>query len=771
VQVLPHLLMSGSLFLLALAIRAIQYPLVFSQVGIQLPFAGDAYYHLRRIWFSVARFPETLPFDRYVSFPVGSEIVWPSTFDWTIAALIRPFVDPTDQAAVEAIAVWVPAVLGAATTGLVALLASRLYGRGAGWCAGLLYSVLPMSFTYSQLGMIDHHVAVALLTIPLLWIGCEIFSLDDRAESWTAAMVLPSTRWSVPLGVVMALSILTWPGSLLHLVVIQSAFGARWLIARDRGAARARAIAFAIGQAVLAICIAPFTLGMEWREYGSWSPLVLSNMQGVYFACAAVMVCLAQALHERSSLGESRGRRIASALVLALGGALAALVVLPSMREAIVFAGGWFTHGEELLGQINEMRPIFMPRGEFSLVLPLVRFGAGFLALPLVWLYLVWRAFAERSPRHGFLLYWSLVFIVLTLAQWRFGNTLGVAYVVLIGSVLAEWLAGIGRRIRSRPWRPVAEIVLVSGLVVWTAIALAYSYTPLVQKNLVALENEHVRNRGPLRPAVRIFDEASRWIAQNTPKTRGYLDASLQPEYAVLAGWGNGHLIRYRAERPLVQDNFGPYAGRESFESAWAYYAARDETLAIEILDRLGVRYVVSDATGAGSVARLEPDAMAFRLGIGFGSFARTKRGDLTPGLSRHRLIFHAHAAPPGKAKHRLRSPRPHPSLGVWEIVPGARIEGKGEPGAKIILSLDLETSSLGFHAYRLRSVVDERGEYHFVVPYPTDVEFSPDVLVAPHYVIKGSGTQRKLAVPEADVQSGGVVTGPEFRVPAGGRG
>ena len=238
--------MFGSLFLLALAVRAIGYPTVFSKAGVQLPYAGDAYYHLRRIWFSVVRFPETLAFDPYVSFPGGSQIPWPGAFDWTIAALIRPFVNPTDQYAVEAMAVWMPAVLGAATTGLLALFAKRLYGRGAGWCAGLIFSVLPMSFIYSQLGMIDHHVAVALLTTVMLWLACEIFVRDHR-----------SARMSAALGVAMAATILTWPGSLLHIGVLQLAFGLRWLLAEDRETARARAIEFSVVQAVLAVCVAP----------------------------------------------------------------------------------------------------------------------------------------------------------------------------------------------------------------------------------------------------------------------------------------------------------------------------------------------------------------------------------------------------------------------------------------------------------------------------------------------------------------------------------
>ena len=166
---IPRVRMFLGLSLVALIVRAIEFPTIVSKAGIQLPRAGDTFYHMRRIWFSVMRFPETLPVDSYVSFPSGSQILWPSAFDWTIAAMIRPFVDPADQTAVESIAIWVPAVLGAITAGVVGLLADRAYGRSAAWCAGLIFCFLPMSYGYSHLGMIDHHVAVAqMLHEPLL---------------------------------------------------------------------------------------------------------------------------------------------------------------------------------------------------------------------------------------------------------------------------------------------------------------------------------------------------------------------------------------------------------------------------------------------------------------------------------------------------------------------------------------------------------------------------------------------------------------------------
>ena len=288
-------------------------------------------------------------------------------------------------------------------------------------------------------------------------------------------------------------------------------------------------------------------------------------------------------------------------------------------------------------------------------------------------------------------------------------------------------------------------------------------YRPIVRMNVAALANEQRRNLGPLRPEVRILDEAGRWLAEHTPRTSGYLDAGLQPEYAVLASWGHGHLLRYRSERPTVQDGFGPYAGRESFESAWAYFAENDEPEAIRILERLGVRYVIGAHDGAGSIEGLERGAMAFRLGRAFGSFVSLRSGKSVPGLTRHRLVFHAHTAPPNRGPLGVNVPRPHTSLGVWEIVPGAQIEGRAEPGAVVRLSLELATRSNASHVYRRRTVADDQGGYRFVVPYSTDVRFSPDVRVLRAYQLESPRSSEKLAVREEDVLSGVVIRGPDL--------
>lgn len=744
----------------AALVRSIGFPTVFSSIGVQLPYAGDAYYHLRRIVYTVARFPESLDFDAYVSFPHGSEIIWPPAFDGAIAASIRPFVDPLDRAAVEALAVWAPVVLGVLTACAVAALAERHYGRGAAWCAGLGYALLPIGFVYSQLGMIDHHVAIALATTGLLGLACESFARDDGAPTWRAALATRETGISAGLGLAMAATLLTWPGALLHVAILQLAFGARWLGSEDAERARVRAVGFALSQAIVAIALLPFGWGASWRELGDWSLLALSRFHPLYFACAAASIGAVQWTHER--LGDDdRRRRVGLALGLPLLVVAAVLVLVAPLREAVVAASGWFSPDEILLELASEMRPLLAPHGRLDPGFAVSRLGAGILVLPFVWAALARCAWAERSATKGLLLFWGFALFALALRQWRFANSLAPIYAVLLGAAFAHWASTLPGRLRERRTRAIVEAAAVAGLVGWTALAWTDFYRPIVRTNAHAWRSEPARIRGPLIPPRRLFDRAGRWLARHTPATRGYLDPSSPPEYGVLASWTAGHLLRYRAERPMVIDNFGPYAGQENFDAARAYFAEGDEDAAIAILERLRVRYVIGSRDGAGVAADLRPSAMAHRLWLGYGSWMTTDANEIVPGLSRHRLLLYLEVPSPAPSADP-DGPRPE-SLGVWQVVRGARIEGRTEPGARVHLALPLFTSSGLETAYRRTTVADARGAYRFVVPYPTDVRFSPDVTTRGGYRLAGPRGRARLEVEEAEIVRGGVVPGPSI--------
>ena len=98
----------------ALAVRALPWPTVLG--SDRLYFTGmDAYYHMRRILYSLERFPSVLDFDPYVNFPHGAKAIWPPLFDGALAWLVLPFYRMGGAETAERAVVWGPPLLGAAT--------------------------------------------------------------------------------------------------------------------------------------------------------------------------------------------------------------------------------------------------------------------------------------------------------------------------------------------------------------------------------------------------------------------------------------------------------------------------------------------------------------------------------------------------------------------------------------------------------------------------------------------------------------------------------
>ncbi len=744
--------MIATVFLAALGVRALTYPSVVTPSGVRFPFAGDLFYHMRRIWFSAVNFPANLDFDSYVSFPHGAPIVWPAAYDWTIAAVARGLAGAESQGAVESVAIWVPPLLGAATAAAAAAMAVRLYGRAAGWGSGLLFAILPISFVFSQLGQLDHHVAVALATTAMLGVGLALLA---RTPSPTPAL-------GGALGLAMGAVILMWPGALLHVGIIQAVTAVWWLEAADRDVAVRRGWSLLAAQVVCAFVVAPFSIGLDWPMYGAWSPLVLSNFQATYFGAAALAIGGTTWLHARTGLGLDRSRRLASALGLAAIGVGCVLAVAPAVREALAYASGWFAREEDFQSHVNELRPLLSPRGEFDPRLAMTQFLALFWLFPVAWATLAVRAWRERSAAQGLLLAWAAVFLVLALAQWRFGNSFSVVYAIVLGSAIGAWVGWLRDGAAPR-WMRFAVAAVLVVVAVATSGTLERFYGPPILRSLSALSDPALRERGPLSPQKQLFSQAGRWMAAHTPETGGYLDPAERPEYGVLCNWGVGHMLRYRSERPMVQDNFGVYGGRETYEAAWEYYAAEDEEKAIDMLDALGVRYVVAGRLGAGSTERAEPRSMTRRLAQAFGSELRLVNGMLIPALARHRLIFHAHTADEPGRRGPLVAQKPHHSIGIWETVPGARIAGLAPPETRVEARLELRVESGRSHRYVAATEADVSGRYSLVVPYPTDKSFSPAVSVEGEYVVASAGREEEVRVTEDSIRNGSRVEGPDF--------
>ena len=735
-----------AVFSLALAIRAIRYPLVVTPHGIDFPFLGDLFYHARRIWFSAVHFPQILSFDRYVSFPDGAEIVWPGVYDWAIAGVARALVGSGPQGAVESVAIWFPPIFGAATAALLAALTARLYGRAAGAWAGGLFALLPASFLFSQLGQLDHHGAVALMATGLLATAIGLLEAPSRPRA-------------LALGLATSALIGLWPGALLHVLVVELGLVTWMLWSPDAATAAARAGLLATAQLVAALGLAPFGLGRTWQAYGSWSPWVLSNFQPVWLAATAAALFTAGRVFVRTRLGSTPARRLAVAAGVGALGALAAWLAVPELRSALREASGWFSQAEAFQDNVAELRPLLFPKGVLD-VGPLVsEFGLPALLFPLALGGLAMDQRRRGRAGHALLIFFATCFLLLTLNQRRFENTLGVAYAMVWGGALGSLAPRLWRGLAGRRVARTLFALTAVGFVALSLQTLLRYYEPYLGQ-IAELRRGLDPPRNTLRVQQRLFERAGRFLAAASPPTRGYLDPSEIPEYGVLCNWGAGHLLRYRSERPMVQDNFGVYGGRRTFDRAWDYYAARDEATAVAIAGELRVRYVVADPLGAGSRQPYPPDALARRLAQNFGSLHELPRGrGEVSALVHHRLLFHTSSS----ARKSLVTPMREPAVSVWEIVRGARVEGTAPPGARVVATLALTTAEGRRHPYRNATQAGDDGHWRLTLPYPTDRSFSPAVRAGSHYRLEAGPREARLEVPEAAVRAGARVRGPDL--------
>jgi dolichyl-diphosphooligosaccharide--protein glycosyltransferase len=745
-SLLRALALPTGLFALALLARLLSWHSVFRPDGIYF-FDNDSYYHLRRIQYSVAHFPAVLRFDPFIAHPHGGQPIWPPTLDWLVALLLRPIAGPARPELVERIAVFLPPVVGAATVVALVLVARRFFSTALAALAGAILAVLPAHCYYSQLGFVDHHVAVGLLSLLLLASAMSLLHQGDPARG--------ALRPSALAGAAMAGCLLLWPGSLIHVALVQAGMLARLLATPGLPESIARARGFALANAVACACVAPLSAGNEWMRWGSFSAVVLSNFQPVYLGTAALCFAVPAELWRRGRLCADRRTRAVAAL--GLGAALLALLLLvaPGLRGAAADAWAWLARREEFQAVVNESTPLFGDFGSDYRSRAVVMLTAFVYAVPIAIAALGWQE--RRRPDRLFFAGFSLALFLATLAQWRFVDSYSVAHALLLAWALCALWRGLASRLASRP-------AIRRALAPAAAAAVALLFWPMAGAQRAHLSDvwRGVSGREPgLSPLARqrgSLVATARWLRENSA---WHEDES----WAVLGPWGDGHILKYVAERPVVQDNFGDDVGEEGFALAEDYFAARSEEEALRVIARTGTRYVLVRSTGSGHArGPYARDSLFARLFDWNGSSTRVAaaagEADLeVPALERHRIVYESSLV-------LGRGPGARAYARLFEVVEGARLLGEADPGAPVEARLALD----GVHGrfdFVARSRADASGRYALRLPYPND-RFSPAVRAARHYRVTSGAASGRAEIPEAAVRSGAEVPGPSLRGAAG---
>jgi asparagine N-glycosylation enzyme membrane subunit Stt3 len=742
-----------ALFVLSLGVRALPAQEILIE-GRTFFLGYDAYYHMRRVFYSIVHFPATLVFDPYLNHPDGGQAIWTPLFDWSIAALLRPLLGILDPVQLERIAVWVPPLLGAATVVATYFLALRFFGVTVALISAGTLSVLSGHFWYSQIGFIDHHAAVALVATIILAAGMTLLAVDS-APAASRRSAWPSILGT---GAAYGVALLLWPGMLLHVGLVEIALLSHLLGLSRRDPAIEFAGRLAVVHAVAFALLFPFGATSHWGEWGRFSPVVLSAFQPWYFGAATLFCLFCHGCWRLEVGSRTRPGRFATAFGIAAILLGASAWLFPSLAAAFGDAWEWFAKQDSFQAQVAESKPLFQSRDGFTLNVAVLRLSTFSLLVPIA--LAIGFATVHRRPDRSAIrlfLWWSLGLCFVTIFQRRFFNSASVAVSMLFALSLTGVYARLPATVRDRTWkRRIAKAALVVAGVFLLLPTLA-TYRDYLEKVAAGLRGEVSSGSLETRKKFAMVQMAN-WIRSNTPEPSAWLDAESRPAYGILAPWTLGHVLEYEARRPTVTTNFGDDIGRKNFLLARRYYQS-EEAPAAEILDRLRVRYVIAQQVPNYLGEKPLPNSMFFSLyrddGAGFEGAAGDRGNPALPALERHRFIYES---PP-----LLRTEPPSASMfKVFEYVPGARVVGRAAPGARIHATLSLRSNRRRGIDYVAEAITSRSGEYVFRFPYANSG--SPGaVKVGATYRFECRGDVGSVAIDEAAVMSGGTLPGPDL--------
>lgn len=530
----------------------------------------DAWYHMMLAKGTVINL-QRLWFDPMTYFPHGTPLHFGPFLSWAIAIFSYIFgLGHPSMHTVDVVGAFMPAVLGALVVIPVYFIGREIGGKSCGLISALIVAVLPgQIFSRTTLGFTDHHAAEILLsTFTMMFLLLAInfgrrMTFAGLQKNWSS-MKKPLI-YAALAGISLGLYIDAWAsgflieGIILLFIIVQS------IMDHLRGRnVEYLGIAGAITFFIAALLVLPFVKpynGFSNYYYSLFQPTIL--LLGV--AAALLTSFLSSILKEKGYSSYYYPGAIAGIVVL---GTLVLALVVPQFTSVLFSGLSIFQPKTGGAATVGEAAPFLYYQGEFSWANVQANFPGILILLSPFFLALVGMALLllhyvkSTRPADLLIITWSLVMLLLTLAQNRFAYYYAINVALLTG-YLTFWIlqkAGIsdldgsageskdvgqfsiGRRYPESPWQDVSNIKVVAAAIL---IFLLLIYPALSTSILVA----HYTS-GPDSDWL----TSTAWLQNNTPSpgldiyriyerpASGQYNYPLAA-YGIMSWWDYGHLI------------------------------------------------------------------------------------------------------------------------------------------------------------------------------------------------------------------------------------
>ena len=619
-------------FLIALFLRIyFPYHNVFASGWVNFQ-ETDCYYHMRQVLLLALHFPHRPLFDPYLFYPGGSSLDSPPFFYLLLGFFAWLFGagSPT-QKVIETVGAYLPAIMGALVTVPVYFIGKEIFNRKAGLIGAALIAILPGQFLWrSMLGYPDYHVAETLFTaVTMMFL---IMAIRRSRQNEVSFKSLWQRDWgtlrgplvySLLAGIVLGLYLLTWPGAGLFVLIIFVFVVIQFVMDHLRG----KQTDYLCIVASLAFLVALFMVAVSWNGYGAWRLGSSSLLIGMVAFLALGMLSSLMA-------GKNMNRAYYPLVLLVLCGIGAALfrVIDPSLFNSILDKASTFRPQGGML-TVAEVAPLSLSSAwsQFTIDFYLALIGMAVIAYLII---------KEGAAEKTLLFVWSLVILVATFSQNRFGYYFAVDVAVLTAYLSWKILefAGLrespvaleleednsrdrkgekegGKTKRGKKTkRDKRKAKKQQGGVLATRYLNARNF--YVSVTLIAVfflafyPNIGVAIYDWVKPpsgdsVSADWHESLVWMKDHTPDPFNnpdfYYELYQRPPageayqypasaYGVMSWWDYGYFITYIAHRI---PNANP--GQAGATDAALFFTAQDEASGSQVLDGLGSKYVIID--------------------------------------------------------------------------------------------------------------------------------------------------------------------------------
>ena len=581
---------------------ALPYSTVFDGQWIKLT-GIDAYFYMRLVDNLVRNFPHLISFDPYFIYPGGGYPGDIRFFAYMMAAIIKLLggAAPTQQA-VDTIAVYIPAVMGALVVIPVFFIGRALINRWAGLVAAVASAVLPGEFlNRSMLGFTDHHITELFFTtfFAMFFMLAIQYSRPFNYRLLREGRFPPLSRhipYSFIAGIFMGLYLISWRGSLIFIFMVFIFFVIQFISDHLRGLPTDYLSKTAITCFLIALLI--------YVPVSRYKPALLS---------LGAVILAPIVLNVISVVMTARKIRPVYYLVVVGGllglGLLGAWLISPFYLKlaAAEFSGifSWKLNPDV----VGEMKSLFFQGSAFTFEMAWSQFALA-LYLGLAGLaVLLYRALRRGAPELIFTAVWCIVIMLAAFGLVRLSAYFSVCLAVLTGYLAGSIIEALytGRKLATvekpgKKKRKAAPVRRINAGRLAVAVAVVVSILVMLVPG-ASIAAGQAKNPSHAPPDA--WMEALDWLKANSPEPFGSADyyyalysdpsggkAYVYPStaYSVITWCDYGYWLT-RAGRRVPMSNPGAFKVRSA-----NFFTSQDIKSSSALVKSWRSRYVIIDS-------------------------------------------------------------------------------------------------------------------------------------------------------------------------------